>query len=282
MRRLRVEIVVPPNPHLSTFVGWLPTLVAWKVGRIMPLGVKGGPNSSVTLLQEFARACARRRRQTPPAAATTSSPATVEDNGHELAKALLDGLKDCLNKGGSEEDILRVLALAFQSKSATFQNHNPEVPKSTNEGDAEWYPRGDWADWNTSWQTPSYQNDWWDGWAPCDWTECYDSTPTPADKPATRTVVMDACADHQAEFDGFASCPKANAWLDHDERWPGLDSRFMHAATSVRASDWMIQHPPKLITLHKLKKCLMNGDVPDGNVVEIWDGACHWSCSTEP
>ena len=52
---------------------------------------------------------------------TTSSPTTVEDNGHELAKALLGGLKDCLNKGGSEEGILRVLALAFQSKSATFQ-----------------------------------------------------------------------------------------------------------------------------------------------------------------
>ena len=44
------------------------------------------------------------------------------DNGLALAKTLLSGLKQCLNKGGSEDDVLGVLADAFQNKAVGLQS----------------------------------------------------------------------------------------------------------------------------------------------------------------
>ena len=72
----------------------------------------------LSLLQQFARPKPRRKK-TPKRADVPEVPA---DNGLALAKTLLSGLKQCLNKGGSEDDVLGVLADAFQNKAVGLQS----------------------------------------------------------------------------------------------------------------------------------------------------------------
>ena len=228
----------------------------------------------LSLLQQFARPKPRRRRKTSPK--REHAPEAPADNGLALAKALLSGLKQCLNKGGSEDDVLGVLADAFQSKALGLQSRqvNPVEPSPTPE---------DWEDEvEKNWSTDDYE---WQDWSEHEWSSANASWSSHAGKSkSARSVVVHKWDNHSKYWRDPAWAGKSS----RSDNWPSLESRYSSVATAVRAADWKSGCPPRLISYFGLKQSLLNGMKPEGNLVEIWDEeyldelVCLWESFGDP
>ncbi|CAE7676109.1 xynB [Symbiodinium sp. CCMP2592] len=198
------------------------------------------------------------------------------DNGLALAKALLSGLKQCLNKGGSEDDVLGILADAFQNKAVGLLSRQvtPVEPPRAHET----WEREGWENWSD--EDCRLQE-----WSEHDWDYANASWPSPTavSKPA-RSVMAKKWDNHSEYWRN----PLGSGKPSKAEGWPSLESRYSSVATGVRSADWKSDCPPKLIGYFGLKQSLLNGKMPEGNLVEIWDETyldeliCLWESFDDP
>ena len=174
----------------------------------------------MALLQEFSRARPRKRRPSGP-----PKPPRVqqEQSGRSFAKALLGGLKECLNRGGTEDDILHVLAEAFSHASSRKEGQPQQRASRSDRPDEDYrgvtFPT---VEHGTGWQ---------------EWDDDAWSWPKPPRTVRTQDWTWKAPARH------------------------GGACRSDHRATAIRTQDWDPEVPPQLVSLGRLTYDLKNGGI---------------------
>ena len=173
--------------------------------------------------------------------------------GQELARSLLLGLKTCLQAGGNEGDVLKLLAAALDGRQPELP---PDFTHTPCQDESQRWQYGKWEGWDYVLDTATGQW-WWDAAWPSEDT-CVQS-PQPVTQYREQTQKPNSTSETGAERQVFVKNPG-------DEE---AELTQVPKVLSCRLQDWQSECPPKVVTFSALKAQLRQGLAPTGNLVEL-------------
>eukprot|EP00439_Symbiodinium_sp_Y106_P052657 s1891_g7.t1 len=183
----------------------------------------------------------------PQRAATGPPRDQANVRGQALARTLLDGLKACLQTGGNETDILRLLTTALDGRV-----DGQPVQK---------WQHGTWKGWPYTYDPATGK--WW-------WDEVPEpqSRPEPESPPAW-SPPKSAATDRVSEAKDGPRKVQLRTDTPHAQGESQADGPKGPRLVACRAQDWVAGCAPKPVTFGALKQQLKEGLEPTGNLVEL-------------